>query len=187
VELRNKRLVRHAARIFIVMSVGLGVAVLGGWAVYVTPQVDALRHADAILVLGGDDNRRYPLGLELGQQGWAPTVVWSVGRGPTGEWMTKACESPPVGVTLRCITADPATTRGEGRELRRLAAEYRWRTVIVVTYGPHISRARFILQRCFSGELIMVKSPANISPAEWAKQYLYQTAGYVKAIVGRGC
>jgi uncharacterized SAM-binding protein YcdF (DUF218 family) len=187
VEQRKKRLVRHVARTIIAISVSFGAAMLGGWPVYVAPQVDALRPADAILVLGGDGARRYPLGLELAQQGWAPTVVWSVGAGTQGEWMRKACASPPVGITLRCVTAGPQTTRGEGQALRRLAAEYGWRTVIVVTYAPHISRARFILHRCFGGEIIMVESSARISTIEWMKQYLYQTAGYAKALVGPAC
>jgi uncharacterized SAM-binding protein YcdF (DUF218 family) len=187
-EQRNKRFLRRALRIFLVISISLGVAVIGGWPVYVAPQVDALRPADAILVLGGYGYKRYQYGLELGKQGWAPTVVWSVEKGGSkGEWMATVCKSPPFKFTVRCISADPQTTRGEGRELRRLATEYGWRTVIVVTYRPHISRARFILQRCFSGELIMVESPADIPYLEWAKQFVYQSAGYAKAVMGPDC
>jgi hypothetical protein len=52
-------------------------AVIGGLPVYVRPQVDPPRHADAILVLGGDGFRRYPFGIDLGMQGWAPKVVLS--------------------------------------------------------------------------------------------------------------
>lgn len=188
---RNKRLLRQMLRIFVVISITLSVAVIGLWPVYVAPQVDALRRADAILVLGGYGYKRYQYGLELGQHGWAPTVVWSVEPGgPKGEWMATVCNSPPFKYfkfTVRCVSADPQTTTGEGIELRRLAAEYGWKTVIVVTYRPHISRARFILQRCFSGELIMVESPADIPDLEWAKQFVYQSAGYVKAVTGPQC
>ena len=88
---------------------------------------------------------------------------------------------------MDCITADPPTTKGEGRELRRLAEKYNWRTVIVVTFRPHISRARFILKSCFGGDLVMVATPAHLSVAEWAYQYVYQTAGYVRAMLEPGC
>ena len=47
-------------------------AVIGGLPVYVRPQIDPLRHADAILILGGAYYDRYPFGLDLGSQGWAP-------------------------------------------------------------------------------------------------------------------
>jgi hypothetical protein len=59
----------------------------------------------------------------------------------------------------------------------------RRRTVIVVTFRPHISRARFILKQYFDGDLIMVESPAHLSIAQWAFQYVYQTAGYVRAVL----
>jgi uncharacterized SAM-binding protein YcdF (DUF218 family) len=82
---------------------------------------------------------------------------------------------------------DPVTTKGEGRELRRLAAQHGWRTVIVVTLRPHVSRARFILSQCFDGELVMVPIPGPLPIPIWAFHYAYQTAGYVRAMVQPGC
>ena len=82
---------------------------------------------------------------------------------------------------------DPSTTKGEGRTLRQLADENGWRTVIVVTFTPHVSRARFILAQCFDGALIMAASPGPTSALSWAFQYLYQTAGYVRALLQPGC
>ena len=162
-------------------------AVIGGLPVYVRPQVDPLRHADAILVLGGDGFSRYRLGIDLGMQGWAPKVILSNPGTDDEEWLTKACNTPPSGIKLDCFVPDPPTTVGEGRELRRLAERHRWRSVIVVTFTPHISRARFILQRCFDGELIMVASPTHISLLDWPVEYVYQTAGYVRAALQPGC
>ena len=154
--------------------------VIGGLPVYVRPQVDPLRHADAILVLGGKGFSRYPFGIDLGLQGWAPNVILS-NPGTDNEWLTKECNTPHSRIELDCFVPDPPTTLGEGRELRRLAERYRWRRVIVVTFTPHISRARFILQRCFGGEIIMVASPTHISLREWPVEYVYQTAGYIRA------
>jgi uncharacterized SAM-binding protein YcdF (DUF218 family) len=161
-------------------------AVISGLPVYVRPQVDPLRHADAILVLGGEGFSRYPFGIDLGMQGWAPKVVLSNPE-THNEWLTKACNTPHSGIELDCFAPDPPTTLGEGRELRRLAERYRWRSVIVVTFTPHISRARFILQRCFDGELIMVASLTHISLLDWTFEYVYQTAGYLRAALQPGC
>ena len=71
--------------------------------------------------------------------------------------------------------------------MRRLASQNGWRTIIVVTFQPHISRARFILDQCFDGDLVMVASPAQLSVPKWAFQYAYQTAGYVRAVSQPGC
>jgi hypothetical protein len=165
-------------------------AVIGGWPLYVRPQIDHLRHADAIFLLGGGDDRgRIAVALDLVRQGWAPELVASTGStAPLGQpWLVQFCTNPRPGFKVDCITPDPPTTKGEGRELRRLAEKYNWRTVIVVAFRPHISRARFILKSCFDGDLVMVTSPAHLSAARWVYQYVYQTAGYVRAVLEPGC
>lgn len=176
---RRWRLIR---RWLVSLCVLLIAAVVAGLPVYVRPQIDPLRHADAILVLGGIAEDRYPFGIGLGEQGWAPIVVLSV-----DQWRTRFCVAPHPHFKLRCFIPDPPTTRGEARELHRLAANYGWRTVIVVTFRPHISRARFILEQCFDGNLVMVESPEHLSVLEWAHQYVYQTAGYAREVLEPGC
>jgi hypothetical protein len=162
-------------------------AVIGGLPVYVRPQIDPLRHADAILILGGTGRSRYTFGLDLASEGWAPKVVVSDPYWPDETWLTDYCAVPHPGLDLLCFFPDPPTTTGEARELRRLAAQYGWRTVIVVTFRPHISRARFILEQCFDGDLVMVASPAHISLPSWAFEYVYQTAGYLREVLQPGC
>jgi uncharacterized SAM-binding protein YcdF (DUF218 family) len=178
---------RHIRRLVTSVYLLLIAAVIGGLPVYVQPQIDRLRHADAILILGGEGKSRYPLGLDLGLKGWAPTVVVSNPMAPEHPVLTDYCATRHPGLDLRCFVPDPPTTKGEGRELRRLAAQYGWRTVIVVTFRPHISRARFILEQCFDGDLVMVASPARISIARWAFAYAYQTGGYLRAALQPGC
>jgi len=184
---RMGRTLRRYRRFVASVCVLLIATLVGGLPVYVRPQVDALRHADAILILGGADYSRYPFGFDLGSKGWAPKVVVSNPNGSHDPWLTNYCATPHPGLDLHCFVPDPPTTKGEGRELRRLAARYGWRTVIVVTFRPHISRARFILERCFDGDLIMVASPTRLSLPGWAYQYVAQTLGYLRAAVQPGC
>jgi uncharacterized SAM-binding protein YcdF (DUF218 family) len=162
-------------------------AVIGGLPVYVRPQVDQLRHADAILILGGPHYSRYPFGFDLATQGWATNVVVSNPHGANDPWMTGFCADPHHPFNLHCFVPDPPTTKGEGQELRRLAAQNGWRTIIVVTFRPHVSRARFILEQCFDGDLIMVAPPGPISAPRWASEYVYQTVGYLRAVLQPGC
>jgi hypothetical protein len=51
----------------VVLAVLLIAAVVGGLPVYVRPQIDPLRHADAVLVLGGFGYGRYPFGMGLNE------------------------------------------------------------------------------------------------------------------------
>jgi len=162
-------------------------AALAGVPVYVRPQIDELRHADAILILGGYEYDRYEVGLELGSDGWAPNVVVSNPNGPKDPWLTEFCARPHPEFALHCFIPEPGTTKGEARELHRLVTDHGWRTIIVVTFRPHISRARFILQQCFDGDLIMIASPPDLSAPKWVYEYVYQSAGYVKAVLQPAC
>ena len=179
---------RRCIRLLVVSVCLLLIAAgIGGVPVYVRPQIDQLRHADAIFVLGGPYYARYRVGFDLRSEGLAPTVVVSNPNGPNDPFLTDFCGRPHPELDLHCFVPDPPTTKGEGRELRRLAEQNGWRTVIVVTFRPHLSRARFILEHCFEGDLVMAASPAHISAPMWAFQYVYQTAGYLRAALQPGC
>lgn len=148
------RRVRHTRRLrnwTLLVCLLLVAWTVGGLPVYVRPQIDPLRRADAILVLGGHGDLRYALGLDLGLQGLAPNLVVSNPTGAADQWQADYCATPPAGLHVYCFVPDPPTTKGEGRELHRLAAQHGWRTVITVTFPPHVSRARFVLERSCDG------------------------------------
>jgi uncharacterized SAM-binding protein YcdF (DUF218 family) len=176
-----------ARRAVVLVCLLVVIVVIAGFPVYVRPQIDPLRHADAILVLGGPGYGRYIQGFQLAQEGWAPNLVISNPNGPRDAWLTWRCGEPGSGYKLSCFDPAPETTKGEGRELRRLAELHGWRTVIVITFRPHVSRARFILEQCFDGQLVMVTSGDQPSLADWAAEYVYQTAGFVRAAVQPEC
>lgn len=165
----------------------LMISVAAGLPVYVHPRVDELRHADAIVILSGPHHGRYPFGFDLAEQGWAPNLVVSNPSGTDNPRLTRYCNEPHARFTVHCFAPDPPTTKGEARQLQALAAEHGWRTIIVVTFRPHVSRARYILRQCFDGELVMVPNPTPISARRWVFEYLYQTAGYVRTLLQPGC
>lgn len=144
--------------------------------------------ADAIIALGGIEETAATAYL-LAEADVAPVLVISdpyVADRPPNIW--RLCRSRPAGVTVMCFAPDPSTTRGEAEEVRRLAELNGWESVIVVAPTFHLSRARWIVGRCFDGEIAMVDTGKTFGPAVWTYQYLYQTAGFVKAAVfQRGC
>lgn len=178
---------RRIVRLVVVMLTVLLLGILAGIPVYVRPQVDRLRHADVILVLGGYGSARYTEGLELAAAHWAPNLVISDPDGSSNPWLANICEQHHVDFAQYCFAPDPGTTIGEARAFGALAAQHGWHSAIVVTYRPHISRARYNLHKCFAGELIMVVSPPQRSLAEWVHEYVYQTAAFVRDALQPAC
>ncbi|AYJ48177.1 YdcF family protein [Rhodococcus sp. P1Y] len=173
-------------RFTLVAAVLAVIGVLAGLPVYVFPQVDELRAADAVIVLGGSPYERFEYGIDLAEQGYAPRVVLSNSVGPEDPRMQQICGGD-YSVEVECFVPSPWSTRGEAEEIERLSLENGWNHIIVVTYTPHLSRARFIVEECYSGELTMAASPTHQSAIQWVESYIYQTAGYAKALLSPSC
>ncbi|MFI6871327.1 YdcF family protein [Nocardia sp. NPDC050406] len=168
---------RTRAAVVLLCAAAVFVAAL--WPVYVRPRLDSPRPADAILVLGGAHDGREELGLRLAREGFAPRVIFSdpYEHSPL---VNRICHGG-YSFAVECFDPDPRTTRGEGRYLAERARSQGWRRVIVVTFTPHVSRARYILGKCWDGEILVVDARPHIGPPRWIYQYAYQTAGYVRA------
>ena len=173
-------------RLVVAFTALLAVVIAAGWPVYVHPQVDPLEPADAVVVLGGEPYARFHYGIDLAESGLAPEVVLSNSVGPDDVRIQQICDGD-YSVTVSCFLPDPYSTKGEAEEIAALAEEKNWHHVIVVTYTPHLSRARFIVEQCFSGRVTMAANPTSQNIAEWAWSYVYQTAGYLKAALDSEC
>ncbi|RRQ29119.1 YdcF family protein [Rhodococcus sp. Eu-32] len=172
-----------ATRRVVVVSVAVAVATASavGYPVYVDPVADRPAHADAIVVLGGSEDNRDELGLELAEDGYAPELVYSNPYGSVDR-LTEICRDGRSDVTVECFVPEPGTTRGEAREIRDRAGREGWKSVVVVTSTPHLSRARYIIGKCWDGDVTYVPSTTDRYVFEWAWEYVYQTAGYARAV-----
>jgi uncharacterized SAM-binding protein YcdF (DUF218 family) len=167
---------------------------ISGHFVFQKAEDDALQHADAIIVLGGEHDGREDFGIQLAKEGWASTVVLSNPYGPDGV-MERVChnvdgERGPVDVL--CPVPDPLTTRGEALMTRDLAAARGWTKVIIVSWRYHLPRAQYIFRQCFSdvpGSTIMRAVPKRyqFSPLTWEFLYSYQWGGLAKALYQGEC
>ncbi len=177
---------RRAAAAVATLVAVLAAIVYAGIPVYVHPQLDPLRPADAIVVLGGTAYERFDLGLDLARRGLAPELLISRSTGAGDPAMNRYCAGH-FDFTVSCFVPDPWTTQGEAREIGRRAKLSGWKHLIVITYTPHVSRARYIVEKCFDGEITMVASPSDSGLAFWAWMYVRQSAGYVRAFAQTGC
>lgn len=160
--------------------------VTAGWRVYMHPQTDPLRPADAIVVLGGTPYERFDVGLDLAKRGYAPYLLIAQSTGANDRNMDKYCKGDFT-FTVSCFIPDPWTTEGEAQEIRAKAQELGWHHIIVITFTPHVSRARYIVGKCFDGELTMVASPTPSGVAFWSWMFVRQSGSYVKAFLTPGC
>jgi uncharacterized SAM-binding protein YcdF (DUF218 family) len=169
----------------------LGVAALAGllvWALIGLPflafpqEGPPPKHADVVLVLGPPVAQRVAVAERLLRAGTVDTALVSVPYDVVPPRTAALCARPHV----ICFDPAPRTTRGEARALRRYAARDGWTSAVVVSMTAHLSRARSIVGRCFSGRLTML--PSGEPPyGGWAYQYAYQSAATVKSWLLPGC
>jgi hypothetical protein len=136
------------------------------------------KHADAVFVLGPLTDKRVAVAKKLLADGTVDRMMWSAAIATHAQYgLLEECRTTP---DLICQRPSPATTQGEGRILKAQAAANGWSSVIIVTQTAHITRAKAILGRCFSGTITML--PSGDGPlGGWPFQYLYQTGATINS------
>jgi uncharacterized SAM-binding protein YcdF (DUF218 family) len=176
------------AAVVVIVLVDVAIA---GTILFTNAKEDALQHADAIVVLGGEHDGREEYGLRLAREGWAPTVVLSNPYPPNDALMAKLCRPTP-GIEVTCGKPRELTTRGEAEMVRQLAQQRSWSKVIVVTWRYHTPRARLVFRQCYSdrpGVTVMRAVPRQYpySLMQWEFIFFYQFAAFAKALVLGAC
>jgi uncharacterized SAM-binding protein YcdF (DUF218 family) len=164
-----------------------------GWIVE-----DKLDHADAIIVLS-DDNfyaDRATRAAQVYRQGLAPLVVASGRKLRPYAGIAELMEHDLVerGVPKDKIfraAHEADTTREEALALAQVAAQRKWRSLIVVTSNYHTRRARYIFEHVFpAGTIIRVTGArdGDFDPDGWwerrisVKEFARELAAMVVAI-----
>jgi uncharacterized SAM-binding protein YcdF (DUF218 family) len=135
----------------------------------------------AIVMLAGPGNR-LAVAEQLAREHRAPVLVVSQGwQGYGGP-----CPQAVPGVKLICFDPDPGNTRGEAEYAGRLARQYHWRSVVLVTATGQDTRARLLMGRCFSGSIYVMTTPLPLG--SWLYEIAYEWGALGKALVlYRGC
>jgi uncharacterized SAM-binding protein YcdF (DUF218 family) len=178
---RGTRLRRHR-RLRVWSVVALAVLLLSGAVTartFIWPDLPPVPpRVDAIVELGGAAvHGRGLLALQLARAHRAPYLVQSTIVEDAG---THRCLPPVDDVTVLCFHADPGTTRGEAEAIGRLAEQYHWKSVVLVTTPDQAWRARLRTSRCFPGPVYVATSPLPAIQFLW--EVPYQAAASVKAL-----
>jgi hypothetical protein len=152
---------------------------------FIFPASGMPARVDAIVMMAGPGNR-YSTALNLAYQHRARGLVISTGNdhGPGGP--IGPCGPPVPGVRVICFNPSPDTTQGEAEYAARLARQYHWHSIALVTITPQDSRARLRMERCFGGHVYVM--PAPIRLRLWPYELAYEWGATIKALtVSRSC
>lgn len=154
---------------------------------FIWPSTGTPTRADALVVLGpGLHGERFVEGMSLMKEGLAGVLVVSTASGgtrPGGGMCTRQWRFEVI-----CFRARPFSTRGEAREVGRLARERGWRSLIVVTSPYHVERAGILFGRCYPGRLEMVAAESRLSVLEHVERIAHESAGLAYGLTfARSC
>jgi uncharacterized SAM-binding protein YcdF (DUF218 family) len=173
---------RRRPLILAAVSIPLAVFCLFSAVLFVFPTVGAPARVDAIVVLGGAGGR-LDLGEQLAHEDKASFLLLSRGL----PWIPPGLCAGRVGsAKVICFQPNPDTTRGEAEGASRIAGEYGWTSLVLVTERDQVWRAHLRFQRCLAGQIYGVAVP--VPWYRWPYAIVYQWAGTAKAeIYQRGC
>lgn len=148
---------------------------------FVWPAQGMPARVSAIVMFAGP-GERLTVALQLARDHRAPVLVVSQGQHGYGG------PCPPVvrDIRLICFDPNPGNTRGEAEFAGRLAKQYHWSSVVLVTGTEQDTRARMLMERCFGGSVYVVTG--SLSLGSWPYQIAYEWGALAKAlVVERGC
>jgi uncharacterized SAM-binding protein YcdF (DUF218 family) len=167
-----------AAALLIVVTAFCGVSA----RLFIWPPTGAPAHVDAIVVLGGQGGR-LDLGLRLAGEGRSRYLLLSEGL----PWIPpRDCGSHWPIATVICFRPVPDTTQGEAEAAARIARQYGWHSILLITTPDQIWRAELRFRRCFADDVYGLT--ATLPGSRWPYEIAYQWAATVKAeAINRSC
>ncbi|MFN0072363.1 MAG: YdcF family protein [Chloroflexota bacterium] len=152
--------------------VGSAAALTGSGLLLEGPQ-PPLEHADAIIVISGDESQaRLREGIRLYRAGWAPTLIVSgaADDGVLSNASAMEMTALQAGVPSSAILPEPEAmdTFGNAVYTRRLMVERGMKTAILVTSPYHLHRATITFQSVYRGTGVRI-IPRSAPDSAWRK------------------
>ena len=153
---------------------------------FVFPDTNNPKSADAVVVLSGARKPRLGKGLELMRRKVAPTLV--ISDAPVFGWpeANRLCAGHATFKVI-CFKAKSYSTRGEAEEIGALVRRHHWTRVVVVTSRFHITRARMVVKRCVKNAKVDMVA-AHVPVQEWPRDIVFEWAKLIRSeTISRGC
>lgn len=142
-----------------------------GVIAFTFPADDQLSEVDAVFVLGPATHARIEAAERIVAErgGNIPLIISKPNN-------SRCYVAPRI-----CVAAKPATTAGEAAALHLESARLGFKHPVVVTFTPHVARARYIFQKCYGDDAAVIGVREDLTLGDAAFQIIYQTAAFAKA------
>jgi uncharacterized SAM-binding protein YcdF (DUF218 family) len=152
--------------------VALTVVITGSGLLLEGPQ-PALEHADAIVVISGDESQaRLSEGIRLFRAGWAPKLIFSGAAqdGVLSNARAMEMTALELGIPASAMLLEPEAmdTFGNAVYTRRIMTENGMKSAILVTSPYHLHRAALTFQSVYEGSDIRI-IPRSAPDSAWRK------------------
>jgi uncharacterized SAM-binding protein YcdF (DUF218 family) len=148
---------------------------------FILPRTGMPAHVDAIVVPGGPGDR-LDAAVQLAKADRARYLVLSEGA-PIPQQL---CGSRIGDAEVLCFQPSPDTTQGEAEGTARLAKEYSFQSIVLVTTPDQLWRAELRFSRCYGGHIYGVTTP--LPRSLWPQMIAYQWGATAKALlINRDC
>ena len=147
---------------------------------FLWPDINHPVPVDAILSLNGaDEGAREATAIALAEKGYSKVLLFSQGNSPT------PCPIVPK-VKVVCFVAVPSRTVGEVRFAAHYLKVRGWHSLLIVPDRAQATRARLLMDRCFSGHVLVLAAP--VQPLHFPFEVVYEWGALLKALlISRGC
>ena len=171
---------RHPLLAGIVLVVAVFLALTA--ILFVWPATDSPQRVDAILSLNGpNEAAREAVAVSLAEKGYAHVLLFSRGGGGNDTPCPKV-----QGVVVVCFDDAANNTRGEAQFAARYAEQHHFDSLMIVPGRPQVSRAHLLMERCFSGKIVVVAASAPLLDS--SDNVLHEWGGFLDTLlVQRGC
>ena len=167
----------------VVCTVLTGMSAMVALAAFVLPRDDVPVGGDVVVVLGGGDDERTELGIELAERFGVPLALSSTAR-DSAEPLGWTC-----GRDATCFEPAPGNTAGEARTVAAMAETHGWEHVVVATSSFHTSRSRVLFEQCLGeGRVSLLGRPPPDGPGTTPRLVLRESLGVIAGITfARAC
>jgi uncharacterized SAM-binding protein YcdF (DUF218 family) len=172
-------------------TIALLVVVVGGAVavgrLFLWPPTSTPKGADAVVLFVGGKGERLDTALALMRQGVAKNLVIPNGLVATWPQANALCRRS-TGFKVFCPDPDPDTTRGEARAISTVARQQGWQHMVMVTSTYHVTRAKILLSRCFTGSIDARAADPGLAVPRHVARISHEVAGLAEAmLVNSGC
>jgi hypothetical protein len=143
---------------------------------FIFPATGSNTRADAVVVLDDGIGVRRAKAIQAVTAGVAPNLVISHHSDRPQD-----CPTNIANVTIVCFSPVEDTTKGEAKGIALIAKERGWTSLIFVTDPPHVTRAKWLLSRCFPGKVGAITT--KVTNRDWPIRIVYEWAAATKAVL----